>query len=93
MKVTIIKGKCGFLHIFHGYNITLDVNMNRKNRYMYDDGKVCYCIDAGSEADLFIQGSVDVDIIEMGMGRHKLNLLNNGFKVNYKMDSLYFEQL
>lgn len=78
-KVTIWRDRSGNLHIFEGYNRKLSTSG-------------CLATDTkGSEASLFFQFQSDIEAIEETLPADKLDSLNNGYQINAKIDSLYFE--
>lgn len=79
IHVTIWQDAAGNLHIFKGANVLL----NYLNKYL---AKTV----SGKESDLFIQHEQDIIGIKDTLSRGQLNVLNGGWKINAKLDNLYF---
>jgi hypothetical protein len=91
MKVTIIQDVCGYLHIFVGSNINITNDYKRKNKYHFSNNKSSFCIEENSQADMFFQSDIDIDVIKENLSKTKLDKLNNGYKITTSIDMLYFE--
>lgn len=79
-QVTIYRDKAGNLHIFKGHNVILETSRYLANR-----------ADNGMEADLFVQHDTDIMAIREGLNSDNgLDNLDNGYAINWQIDSLYF---